>query len=83
MNNLTAQKLMEEYGYTMTPKQLAEVLGLAKDTVLRMLQRKEITARKYGSRWIISTEKFAEYLTTSAPEKEKPWNHVKGQKLIV
>ncbi|HYE82655.1 MAG TPA: helix-turn-helix domain-containing protein [Clostridia bacterium] len=83
MNNLTAEKLIEKYGFTMTPEQVAEVLGLVKDTVLRILQRKEIVARKSGSRWIISTEKVAEYLTTSEPEKAKPWRHEKGQKLIL
>jgi len=83
VNNLTAEKLIEKYGFTMTPEQVAEVLGLVKDTVLRILQRKEIVARKSGSRWIISTEKVAEYLTTSEPEKAKPWRHEKGQKLIL
>lgn len=83
MNNLTAEKLIEKYGFTITPDQAAEVLGLAKDTVLRILQRKEIVARKSGSRWIISTEKFAEYLTGNEPEKAPPWKYVKGQKLII
>lgn len=82
MKSLTAEKLMEKYGFTMTPEQMAEVLGLAKDTVLRILQRKEIVAKKSGSRWIVSTEKFAEYLTTGMPEKEQPWKHTKGEKLI-
>lgn len=83
MNNLTTEKLIDKYGFTVTPEQAAEVLGLAKDTVLRILQRKEIVARKMGNRWIISTEKLAEYLTGSEPEKAKPWKHEKGQKLIV
>lgn len=80
---MTLEKLMEEYGFTITPEEMAGVMGLAKDTVLRILQRKEIIARKAGSRWIVSTEKFAEYLTTKAPEEEKPWKHCKGQKLIM
>lgn len=83
MSNLTTEKLIEKYGFTMTPEQVAEVLRLAKDTVLRILQRKEIVARKAGSRWIISTEKVAEYLVTAAPESNRPWKHEKGQKLIV
>lgn len=83
MNNLTAEKLIDKYGFTMTPEQVAGVLGLTKDTVLRILQRKEMVARKSGSRWIISSEKVAEYITTGEPEPPEPWKHDKGQKLII
>lgn len=38
--SLTFEKLFEGYGFTMTPKQVSEVIGLTKDTILRMLQRK-------------------------------------------
>lgn len=74
---------MEKYGFTMTADQLAEVLGLAKDTVLRMLQRQDIIARKAGTRWIIATEIVAEYLTSGVPKEEQPLIRSKGKKLIV
>jgi len=52
--SITSERLMDKYGLTMTTEQVAEVLGLAKDTVLRILQRKEIVARKRGNKWIIA-----------------------------
>lgn len=79
---LTHEKLMDKYGFTMTADQLAVVLGLAKDTVLRMLKRQDIRARKSGSRWIIATENVAEYLTLGEP-KEEPLVRSKGKKLII
>jgi|GEM_PF-5742672 len=80
---LTAEKLIEKYSFTMTPEQIAEVLGLAKDTVLRKLQRQEIRARKSGSRWIIATEIVAEYLTSGEPKEEEPIIKRKSKKLII
>lgn len=81
-STLTAEKLMDKYGFAMTADQLTEVLGLAKDTVLRMLQRQDIKARKAGTRWIIATEIVAEYLTTGEPKEEEPLIRPKGKKLI-
>lgn len=83
MDNLTTQMMMQKYGFTMTPEQLAETLGLAYDTVCYMLKRKEITARKQGNKWIISTEKAAEYITSTEEPKEPRCNGRKGQKIIV
>jgi excisionase family DNA binding protein len=82
-STLTAEKLMDKYGFAMTAEQLTEVLGLAKDTVLRMLQRQDIKARKAGAKWIIATERVAEYLTSGEPKEEAIHTRVKGKKLIV
>jgi excisionase family DNA binding protein len=80
----TEKMLYDKYGITMTADQIKEVLGLNKDTVLRMLQRQDIIARKAGSRWIIATESVAEYLTSGEPSAEiKVLSKTRGKKLIV
>jgi excisionase family DNA binding protein len=80
--SMTFDKLTEKYGISMTVGQVAEVLKLANDTVLGILRRKEIPARKFGKKWVIATETVAVYITTPEPEKKKPWKREKGQKLI-
>lgn len=67
---LTFEQLIKKYGLIMTPGELSEVLGLSTDTVLRMLQRKEISARKAGSRWIIATESVINYLAAGNSEEK-------------
>lgn len=54
--------LTERYGATMTPRDVAEVLGQHPAHVRGLCQSGELPAVRIGERWHVVTHRFAEML---------------------
>lgn len=54
--------LFTEYPDAVTPEIIGEMLNISTKTVYRLLSRKEIAAKKIGSRYIIAKIHVIDYL---------------------
>lgn len=63
--------LSARYGMTLSPADVAEVLGCHQTHVRAMCADGELPAVRIGSRWFIPTAKMAELLDGATVAKEK------------
>ena len=80
--NPTLQHLIDKYGITLTKEQTAKEIGVCPVTVMSMLRRGDIKAKRAGARWIIPTQSVSDFLTND-PEPVAKFKYDKRQKLIV
>lgn len=60
--------LVEQFGMTMTPNDVASVLGCHPSHVRAMCQAGELPAVRIGERWFIPTARFAAILEGSSEQ---------------
>ncbi len=73
--------LFEKFGITMTLVETAELLKLSVGTIRNMCARKDLMAKRAGTKWIIPTQSVINFLTVTPNPVFKPVP--KKDKLIV
>lgn len=58
----------EKYGEFYSPQQVADIIGLHRQSIYKLLRQKDIPSMRIGGKWIIPVSDFDQWFESKKPE---------------